>query len=136
MLIKELLEAIKLSAKDSKELDAFLEEFRAETTAHPFDRRIRIWKDSVGLEVSKFGGSITLDAIMSFLKKGEGEASKALKWVCDLADKHKVDIELIVKPIPNAGAKGKNLTKAQLTSWYQRHGFEKSHGDYMTRKHK
>lgn len=114
-----------------------MDEFIAGTTQHPFARHLRIWNNSVGFEVSAFNGVIDLGAIMSFIEKGAGHASQALKWFTDLADKHGVDIELAVQPIKNAGdPTRKSLTKAQLTAWYRRHGFKSTGGEYMLRKAK
>lgn len=84
--------------------------------------------------MSPFNSSAHVSSIMSFYKKNSGEASGALKWLTALADKHKVRMELSVKPIKNAGAeKGKNLTKAQLFAWYGRNGFKKTGQDDMER---
>src|SRR5574343_468358 len=133
MKIKHLLtEARELTPQQQ----AFMDEFKAGTMQHPFARHLRIWDESIGFEVSAFGDAIDLGAIMSFKQKGAGEASKALKWLTDLADKHQVPIDLAVSPIKNAGAEGKSLNKAQLTAWYKRNGFKKAGGDYMRREPK
>jgi hypothetical protein len=106
-------------------LEAFLRDYENGTEPHPFDRNMRMWNDSVGLEVSKFDRMIHISSIISFVKKNSGDASKALKWVCGLADKHGVKLSLIVHPIKNAGAKdGVDMTEAQLMAWYKREGFE------------
>ncbi len=137
-LIKEILQQVQIleTKQSTPELDAFMKDFFAKTVGNPFARHLRIYDDSVGFETSIWNKAIHLAAIMSFASKGEGEASKALKWFVSLADKHGVPIELDVKPIPNAGAEGKNLTKTQLTAWYKRNGFEKVRGDMMRREPK
>lgn len=132
MLVTEILK-LNVGGNDQK-LKAFMDDFRNGTDQHPFARHLRIFNDSVGFEASIWNNAIHLSAIMSFLSKGDGEASKALKWFTDLADKHQVPIELTVKPIKNAGAEGKNLTKTQLTAWYTRHGFKKTRGEGMRRE--
>lgn len=129
MLLNELFE----SKQSTPELDAFMADFKAGTFQHPLARHLWIYEDSVGFEVSIWNKAIHLSAIMSFNSKGEGEASKALKWFIELADKHGVPIELDVQPIPNAGAEGKSLTKAQLTAWYKRNGFVVTRGTKMRR---
>lgn len=141
--MQELLE-IKLSAPPegtTERLNAFIKDFQAATRAHPFARHLDLWGTDdqlVGFEVSKFDGRIHLGAIMSFVEKGAGNGSAAMKWFTDLADKHNVEIELAVKPIPGAGATNKkSLTKSQLKTWYKKFGFVPSGGDdYMIRKPK
>lgn len=126
---------IKIGGKtDTAGLDAFFTEFHNETAANPFQPRMSIWKDTIGIEMSKFGGKAHMSSIMSFEKKNAGQASAALKWLCELADKHNVTMDLIVSPIKNAGAvEGKSLTKSQLTAWYAKNGFVKTRNDTMER---
>lgn len=135
---KEFVNEIKIGATkrsgDNAALEAFMGEYWKNTSSHPFDRSLRIWNDSIGFDVSKFDGAISLGSVMSFIEKNAGEASKALKWLCELADKHGVEIDLYVKPIKGAGAKaGKDLNKAQLKAWYTKNGFVSKRGDDMTR---
>jgi hypothetical protein len=105
-------------------LDAFIAEYKQGTTPNPFAPQIRVWQDSIGIELSKFGKVIHLSFITTFTPKNSGSASKALKWLTDLADKHGVAMDLIASPVKHAGSDGgKNLSKAQLVAWYKRHGF-------------
>lgn len=112
-----------------KRLDAFMEELWAATRSHPFARGMRIWgdmeKDAVGIEAEEYWGTeIHLKSIMTFSDKNAGSASKALRFLCDLADKHQVLLTLTVSPIKNAGsANGKSLTATQLKNWYKKNGF-------------
>lgn len=109
--------------KIKERIDAMLAEFKSKTEQHPFSRGIRIY-DNIGLEIENYWDQeVHLKSIMSFEEKGAGQASKALKFLTDLADKHKVPLTLEVEPLKNAGAKGKNLTKSQLSAWYKRNGF-------------
>jgi len=117
-------------------LNAFMQDFESGTTDHPFDHTMRVWHDTIGLELSPFGRAIHISSIISFDKKNAGQASQALKWLCDLADKHQVKMELIAEPIKNAGSQnGVSLTKSQLMSWYKRYGFQpdEDDSDSMTR---
>lgn len=121
--------------KRASALDAFLKEFDAATTPHPWHGRMSIWQDSVGIELSKWQGMIHISSIMSFAKKNDGNASKALKWLCELADKHSVKMDLEVSPVKNAGAReGKSLNKTELKSWYKRNDFKPVGGDHMLRE--
>jgi hypothetical protein len=115
---------IKIRKPIKAEIDSFMKEFMKETEQHPFDRNLRLWNDLIGLTVYPSDNRIHIGAIMNFDEKNQGKSSLALKWLCDLADKYSVFMELAPVPIKNAGSKtGKNLTKAQLTSWYKRNGF-------------
>lgn len=121
--------------KRASALDAFLKDFDAGTEVHPWYSRMSIWKDSVGIELRKWQGMIHISNIMSFAKKNDGNASNAMKWLCQLADKHGVKMDLEVVPIKNAGAReGKSLNKAELKAWYKRNGFKPVGGDHMMRE--
>jgi hypothetical protein len=54
------------------------------------------------------------------LKPGQGSGSKILGILCDVADRH--DVELMLKVIP-IGRVPHPMTSDQLFEWYQRHGF-------------
>ena len=51
-------------------------------------------------------------------KRGKGHASRALKWLCNLADKEHLNITLC-PVVMNSGG----LNHSQLVLWYRRHGF-------------
>jgi GNAT superfamily N-acetyltransferase len=51
---------------------------------------------------------------------GRGHGTTMLRALCDLADRHAVEIKLKVLPI---GRKPYPLSRQQLLRWYQRHGF-------------
>lgn len=137
MRVNELLEAIAIGKKEEDPaVKAMLDEWWKATQPHPFDRRLRIWNDAIGLWLRPGEDKeAELMTIMTFVDKNQGEGSKALKWVCDLADKHGVDLTLNVSPIKNAGSRtGKNLNKKELTSWYAKNGFVKDKVYDMRRK--
>lgn len=65
---------------------------------------------------------------------GKGLGTQALNWLTGLADKHGVDLFLRARPFSEGG-----LDKAQLISWYKKHGFVQLddgdiNGGYMMRK--
>jgi allophanate hydrolase subunit 2 len=133
MKVFEVVEA----PKKNPGVVAMMKEVWANTEGHPFVRGMRITKELVGMEVKNYWDTeVHIGSIMSFEKKNAGNASKALKWLCDLADKHKVLLTLSVKPLKNAGAKeGKNLSKNDLIAWYARNGFvRKGKTDHMSRE--
>jgi hypothetical protein len=117
---------------------AFMQEWIEGSHAHPFDDRQRL-RRNVGIEMSPWQGmdQVHLSSIISYGSKGKGEASELMREITQMADEHGVAIDLNAKPIPDAGAKGKGLTKAQLVAWYKRHGFKQSPGygdpSYLTR---
>jgi hypothetical protein len=53
-------------------------------------------------------------------KPGGGNGTFILRALCELADRH--GIELTLKPLP-IGRKPYPLKRDQLQAWYQRHGF-------------
>jgi len=52
---------------------------------------------------------------------GHGVGSQLLRTLCELADRHRVQIALRAVPF---GAKPYPMTQADLDAWYRRHGFE------------
>ncbi|MGD0464568.1 MAG: hypothetical protein ABSB74_18940 [Tepidisphaeraceae bacterium] len=52
---------------------------------------------------------------------GKGNGSIIVRTLCELADRHGVELKLKVIPI---GRKPYPLSRQQLKAWYQRHGFE------------
>jgi hypothetical protein len=54
----------------------------------------------------------------------QGSGSLMLGQLCDLADRHGVDLELKVIPI---GRKPYPMTRDQLKNWYEQYGFEGTH---------
>jgi GNAT superfamily N-acetyltransferase len=57
------------------------------------------------------------------LEPGKGNGSAMIRALCELADRHGVELKLKVIPI---GRKPHPLSREQLKAWYQRHGFEGS----------
>jgi hypothetical protein len=58
------------------------------------------------------------------MRPGQGSGSKILRTLCDLADRH--DVELLLKVIP-IGRKPYPMDRDDLFTWYQKFGFEGSH---------
>jgi hypothetical protein len=55
------------------------------------------------------------------LEPGKGNGSIMVRAVCELADRHGVELKLKVIPI---GRKPHPLSREQLKAWYQKHAFE------------
>jgi len=64
------------------------------------------------------------------LQPGKGNGSIMLRAVCDLADRH--GIEMVLRTLP-FGRKPYPMSRDQLQHWYKRHGFEVS-GRKMVRR--
>lgn len=111
-------------------LNAFMDELYKGTQAHPFDDRIRL-RGNIGIEARPWEGMIHLSSLISFGKKGAGEATRVLDELTKMADEHNVALHGTAKAIDNAGAKGRSLTTKELVAWYERHGFESFAGDVV-----
>lgn len=122
--------AASLSLKPNKpELEAFMDDFRSGTGPNPLGHRDRVWNEQIVIEVRPFDGRIHISDIMS-LDRGKGNASKALGWLCSLADKHGVAMSLT----PDAFGDADGLDDDQLTAWYARYGFKTTMGRKMVRE--
>lgn len=108
---------IKLNTANDPTLNAFMAAFESETTAHPFLRFMRIWRNKVCFEVNPFDGAIWLGCIQT-IEQQQGDGSVALDWLKALATTHGVMLRGNVKPVGKDG-----LDKAALRQWYKRHGF-------------
>ncbi len=118
---RQLLESIKLSPKSSEATQKVIDDFEAQTTEHPLNPKARLTPDHVGVELEPMGPNVVhIKSITSHGERGVGHASKALRALTNLADKHGVGLHLISHPI--TGRTG--LDRQQLTNWYGRHGFD------------
>lgn len=108
-------------------VNAMIEDCARQTQPNPFQPRMMVWQEKVGLEISSWQGKLHISSIMTFVDKNTGNASSCMQWLCALADQYKVVIELEPVPIANAGARdGVNLNKKQLRAWYARLGFQQA----------
>ena len=71
------------------------------------------------IQLHRSGGEVMIHRIWT-LQPGQGQGSKILSKVCELADRHGVVIRLKVAPL---GAKPYPMSAGQLEDWYRRHGF-------------
>ena len=117
-------------------LETFFEEANGSWKINPLNR----YEYFVGMAVMTISSCpghsyrVQLDYIKS-LEQGKGHASGALRELCKLADKHEVEIELCVHPLPWHSLNTKlAFNKAKLRSWYSRHNFVATSQRYMVRK--
>lgn len=97
----------------------FMQEFRRKTWPNPFNNGERVLFNSVALRLCPSSEHIILLGIRSLIR-GQGHASKALDWVCGLADKHNLEVTGYIEPY---GLANPRLNIPQLKAWYKRHGF-------------
>lgn len=80
------------------------------------------------VQFSPLAGDVWVSELRA-LTTGEGAGTRALRAICQLADKHQVTLRLIPLPIGPVGPKAR-----QLRNWYARFGFHRrSWGDEMYR---
>lgn len=108
-----------LRKHENTNLDAFMEEFYSSTAAHPFSRHLSVFENCVVFEVKPFYAvDVIRFGFIQTLYKAQGDGSRALQWLIDLADKHQVTLTGNVKRVGDEG-----LTVNQLRRWYKRNGF-------------
>lgn len=109
---------------------AFFREFE-QRTEQVFDHGIPIpgcrrFKGAVSMQLADMPhrGGVYLNA-MSSHERGKGYGSAALRFLCDLADKHGVTLvgEASTAYSWDDEATGKKLKLQQLIEWYRRYGF-------------
>lgn len=115
---------IKLSPRGSEKTKAFIDEFWSKTDPHPTRHNRRAYR-SVSLDIYPIhSGKIWLADIMVMTDGGEGEGTRALKFLMSLADKHGVEIEGEAKAYSNREG---HITKLKdLLTWYRKNGFSVS----------
>ena len=65
-------------------------------------------------------------AFIKTLNQGSGAGSAAMRVICELADKHRIAVDLFVFAIPNHARNSKlALKNSDLRKWYGRYGFIK-----------
>lgn len=114
---------------NQKNIDKFLDQFFDETWENPMNPKQRVYDNSCVIHiVPKSGNEIYVSDIRS-LRTSQGYGTKALEWLTDLADEHKVTLTL------NAINYGSGpLDDKMLINWYKKFGFKRSGDNYMIRK--
>lgn len=99
--------------------DLFEEDFRRATKKHPISFMRTIF--DVKLHISSpCEGFIRLHMIGTpYSRRRQGFASNALRWLCSLADRHKITLELL------ASAQDEDSpSNYELRCWYKKFGFK------------
>lgn len=100
-------------------IDSFNQEFLENTWPNPMNNREQVLGTFAAFSLTVWQEAITIQSIRS-LNRGSGYGSKALDWLCALADEHDVTLNGTVEPI----GKKPRLNVLQLKQWYARHGFK------------
>jgi hypothetical protein len=115
---------LKMSPKsNATNNEEFMREYWNETFPHPFERGSRLLSNAT-MRVRPFDGKILISDIMS-VEPGKGGGREALKFLCDLADKHGVTLMLTAKEYGTRNT----LTTTKLRDWYSRYGFVTKRGN-------
>ena len=83
------------------------------------------------LEISRFDNHLWINGIHS-TTRNKGLASKVMKKVCEVVDKHNIYVALDAEPFTNFRHKD-ILSKKQLMEWYKNFGFKSIGGGTMER---
>ncbi len=111
------------------------------------EKKIRVWGEKVGMRVGvpqdfaedgwqSHPDRIVLNEIeVPRTERKRGLGTQGLIWLTNLADKHRVSLALQARPFSNKFGMAKGPDKAQLISWYKKHGFlEVDDNGVMTRE--
>ena len=121
----------------------FMSDYNSKTQDNPVQPEMRVWSYAdkgerlpmVLTDITKrrWGGEevIWLNSIFSPEKQGTGIASYVLKQITKMADANDAVIWLSPKPF---GTIDNALSKAKLTAWYKRNGWEKEESGSMVRR--
>jgi len=121
----------------------FMSDYKSITHANPMMPNNRVWMGPdpedpyIYTELGTWAAGIGEDgimfkSIMSPEKQGAGFASKVIRAITRIADKHEISLHLTPKPF---GRMKNKLNKSQLMGWYKRHGWkkEKEYGGMIRR---
>lgn len=112
-------------------VDNYMKEYHQSSQAHPFNAHARIVHNTI-THLSKDGNEVHIHDIQT-LESGKGHATKALKHLTNLADKHNVKLNLHAK----AYSKDKTHIRSskKLSDWYKKHGFDYDDEEYHPDDH-
>ena len=92
---------------------------------NPINPKEIVIDDSVIIEVSNWDKRLWFSSLYS-IDRGQGNASRIMKKIMDIADKYKVTVALDPKPF---GTGANRLTRGQLVKFYKKFGFEFEDGE-------
>lgn len=102
-------------------IDAFMHTYHSHTKYTEIDGRdFQMWH-TVRLDLEARPKEVYIWSIVNTVQ-GNGQASKALDWLCDQADRYEVPLELFPERIKGHG---KGIPTLALKKWYGSRGFVK-----------
>jgi hypothetical protein len=113
---------VKLTSRKSQVTEAspaslLMQDLVRLTDAHPV-LDMRVWRNRVWLEVGiQAPDCVKLHGIYAMYRR-RGHGGDALHWLCCLADRHGVAVELDAAPFTKA-----DMNKIELRRWYRLFGF-------------
>lgn len=126
---EELVETtIKLGQKagPTDGVNKFIEDFNSTFTPNPIAHNSYMAFGDQVVKVEIYPSPHTNNAVhiqdIASSDRMKGNASKVLKILCKMADKH--DIKLELDSVAYDWHSAKTLSPTDLTKWYERHGFE------------
>jgi hypothetical protein len=115
----DMLPIVELESRCAAE--GFMAEFNSQTWPNPFNNRERVFIRYAAFALAiSFDDVIRIECIRSLGDRGQGNGSRALDWLCGIADRHGVKLTGTVQPVGNVRPR---LNIRQLLKWYRRHGF-------------
>ena len=112
--------AIKLTPRHNQNTRPFIEELWDKTKPSALGQG-RLYGD-VQITAEPFGGKIHLGDIVALGEKGQGEGTKALKFLTQLADRHNVVLQGTAKAYSQDPDHIQD--SEQHLAWYKKHGFK------------
>jgi hypothetical protein len=114
-----------------------VEEFTSELQSHakvlPGNVRMLLCGCLITISSGDRPDAVVLKEIISVIEKNVGNGSRALKLICDLADRHGVTIMATVEPFGGTTGEG-GLSRDELHGWYSRAGFVRVQADDIERE--
>ena len=96
----------------------FMRAYRRSTVPNPCNDRERVWGCAAIALEPRDDDVVQLNMVRALLKQ-QGWGTRALQWLCQLADRH--GCTLVGRIVPTG--KLPRLNKCQLKRWYTQHGF-------------
>jgi GNAT superfamily N-acetyltransferase len=135
-MLLDLLEAttikIRRASPDVQQrIAAFIADWESDTTEHPYDRDVRLLGKGMAAAMPSIAGHRIYLSGVQAIEKEKGHGTAVMRYLCALADKHGVELELRAERF--RGAEG-GMDTEDLVGWYQRFGFRIVRGEYWTRE--
>jgi hypothetical protein len=108
-------------------IQGFMQDYEAATQPNPMNDRQRLY-GPIGIMLYSFGNGIHLEDIVALSEPGKGHATKALTFLKQLADKHRVRLEGTAKAYLDHDQHRVTQTN-DLVRWYKKNGFDILGGD-------